>query len=93
MYTIPFINSFLISSYLLLTPGKSGIHGFGIFAKHPHKAGDMVLNLNCNTLFRLSFLSFFLFLRNLNLLVLLFDRSLNTVENLLDLQLLTEENT
>lgn len=23
--------------------GKSGIHGFGIFAKHPHKAGDMVI--------------------------------------------------
>jgi hypothetical protein len=22
--------------------GKSGIHGFGIFAKHPHRAGDMV---------------------------------------------------
>lgn len=27
---------------MLLFPGKSGIHGFGIFAKHPHKAGDMV---------------------------------------------------
>ncbi|KAM7260046.1 hypothetical protein ACFE04_015787 [Oxalis oulophora] len=23
--------------------GKSGIHGFGIFAKHPHRAGDMVI--------------------------------------------------
>ncbi|XP_065866226.1 histone-lysine N-methyltransferase ATX2-like isoform X2 [Euphorbia lathyris] len=23
--------------------GKSGIHGFGIFAKHPHKAGDMMI--------------------------------------------------
>jgi SET domain-containing protein len=22
--------------------GKSGIHGFGIFAKLPHRAGDMV---------------------------------------------------
>lgn len=27
---------------LMLTVGKSGIHGFGIFAKHPHRAGDMV---------------------------------------------------
>ncbi|XP_039045575.1 histone-lysine N-methyltransferase ATX2-like isoform X2 [Hibiscus syriacus] len=26
-----------------LTFGKSGIHGFGIFAKHPHRAGDMVI--------------------------------------------------
>lgn len=24
--------------------GKSGIHGFGIFTKQPHKAGDMVIN-------------------------------------------------
>ncbi|KAI3890806.1 hypothetical protein MKX03_007419 [Papaver bracteatum] len=23
--------------------GKSGIHGFGIFAKHPHRAGDMMI--------------------------------------------------
>ncbi|WCJ41500.1 Histone-lysine N-methyltransferase ATX2 [Euphorbia peplus] len=23
--------------------GKSGIHGFGIFVKHPHKAGDMMI--------------------------------------------------
>ncbi|KAF5742713.1 histone-lysine N-methyltransferase ATX2-like [Tripterygium wilfordii] len=23
--------------------GKSGIHGFGIFTKHPHRAGDMVI--------------------------------------------------
>lgn len=23
--------------------GKSGIHGFGVFAKHPHRAGDMVI--------------------------------------------------
>ncbi|GAV58994.1 PWWP domain-containing protein/SET domain-containing protein/FYRN domain-containing protein/FYRC domain-containing protein/PHD_2 domain-containing protein/zf-HC5HC2H_2 domain-containing protein [Cephalotus follicularis] len=23
--------------------GKSGIHGFGIFSKHPHRAGDMVI--------------------------------------------------
>jgi SET domain-containing protein len=23
--------------------GKSGIHGFGIFAKLPHRAGDMVI--------------------------------------------------
>ncbi|GMP55229.1 hypothetical protein CsSME_00020108 [Camellia sinensis var. sinensis] len=26
-----------------LTFGKSGIHGFGIFAKQPHRAGDMVI--------------------------------------------------
>ncbi|KAK6914387.1 hypothetical protein RJ641_021708 [Dillenia turbinata] len=26
-----------------LTFGKSGIHGFGIFAKHQHRAGDMVI--------------------------------------------------
>ncbi|KAF2322266.1 hypothetical protein GH714_009861 [Hevea brasiliensis] len=26
-----------------LVGGKSGIHGFGIFAKHPHRAGDMVI--------------------------------------------------
>ncbi|CAK9167738.1 unnamed protein product [Ilex paraguariensis] len=25
------------------TDGKSGIHGFGIFTKHPHRAGDMVI--------------------------------------------------
>ncbi|KAK8556286.1 hypothetical protein V6N13_064334 [Hibiscus sabdariffa] len=25
------------------TKGKSGIHGFGIFAKHSHRAGDMVI--------------------------------------------------
>ena len=27
---------------LLLNLGKSGIHGFGIFTKQPHRAGDMV---------------------------------------------------
>lgn len=27
---------------MLLAPGKSGIHGFGVFAKQPHRAGDMV---------------------------------------------------
>lgn len=27
---------------LLFFKGKSGIHGFGIFAKHPYKGGDMV---------------------------------------------------
>ena len=29
-------------AFFFFTLGKSGIHGFGIFAKHPHRAGDMV---------------------------------------------------
>ncbi|KAK8510354.1 hypothetical protein V6N12_011725 [Hibiscus sabdariffa] len=29
--------------YSVLGRWKSGIHGFGIFAKHPHRAGDMVI--------------------------------------------------
>lgn len=28
--------------------GKSRIHGFGIFAKHPYKGGDMVINIPVN---------------------------------------------
>ena len=28
--------------YIVNSTGKSKIHGFGIFAKLPHKAGDMV---------------------------------------------------
>lgn len=35
-------NFFILQLAFILTTGKSGIHGFGIFAKHPHRAGDMV---------------------------------------------------
>lgn len=33
---------FIFVLFYFFTLGKSGIHGFGIFAKHPHRAGDMV---------------------------------------------------
>lgn len=31
-----------IGSIFFFWTGKSGIHGYGIFAKQPHRAGDMV---------------------------------------------------
>lgn len=48
MLYLAYIQNFKWSLILLFCPcnfnalGKSGIHGFGIFAKHPHRAGDMV---------------------------------------------------
>lgn len=39
---IVIFNLFILQLAFILTTGKSGIHGFGIFAKHPHRAGDMV---------------------------------------------------
>lgn len=39
----PSLTGYNLFLTLSLPPGKSGIHGFGIFAKLPQKAGDMVI--------------------------------------------------
>lgn len=45
IYTSKYCSTFYVCMLIasIFSIGKSRIHGFGIFAKQPHKAGDMVL--------------------------------------------------